>query len=260
MSRRLSVLALLTVIMAAAFATMSRAMDATPESTPIGDAIPEGVTEATVVSVSDGDTVRVDINGETESLRLILIDTPETRDPNDPVECYGAEATQFAKSILSKGTKIYLEQDVSDRDRYGRMLRYIWLVGDDGQAYLFNETLVREGFAVLYTYPPDIKYVDRIRAAQDAAVGEQAGLWKECGGADTPLGSTPVANKSPSAAPPASTGAITPSGIAPIGDQDCGDFATQDQAQAFFESQGGPASNPHQLDQNGDGVACESLP
>ncbi len=259
MPRLLAVLALVVVVVAGIFATISLAMDATPESTPVAGAIPDGATQVTVVSVSDGDTVRVDINGETESLRLILIDTPETRDPNNPVECYGAEATQFTKSVLPPGTTVYLERDISDRDRFGRMLRYVWLEGDDGGAYLFNEALVREGYAVLYTYPPDVKYVDRIRAAQQAAVQEEAGLWEDCGGADTPLGITPITNEAPETVQ-ANSGASTDNGIASGADQDCGDFATQSEAQFFFESQGGPASDPHRLDQNRDGAACESLP
>lgn len=257
MSRLLVVLAL--VFLVASTVPIASARDATPAATPFAEAIPGGATPATVVSVSDGDTVRVGINGETESLRLILIDTPETRDPNDPVECVGAEATAFTKRLLPKGTTVYLEQDISDRDRYGRMLRYIWLEGDDGEALLFNEMLVREGYAVLYTYPPDVKYVDRIRAAQDAAVAEQAGLWAACGGADTPLGSTPVANQR-NLGEPTVTEATTTGGVESRADRDCGDFATHAEAQTFFESQGGPASDPHQLDQNGDGVACESLP
>ncbi len=257
MSRLLVVLAFLFLVPSAVSMVAER--DATPVATPFAEAIPNGATPATVVSISDGDTVRVDINGEMESLRLILIDTPETRDPNDPVECFGAEAMAFTKRLLPKGTTVYLEQDISDRDRYGRMLRYIWLEGDNGEALLFNEMLVREGYAVLYTYPPDVKYVDRIRAAQDAAVAEQAGLWAACGGADTPLGSTPVANQR-NLGEPTVIEATTTGGVDSSVDRDCGDFVTHAEAQAFFESQGGPAADPHKLDQNGDGVACESLP
>lgn len=257
MPRLLFVLALLSLV--AISTPIPPPVDSAPAATPFADEIPENVTEATVVSVSDGDTVRVEIDGETESLRLILVDTPETRDPNDPVECYGAEATEFMKALLPEGTTVYLEQDISDRDRYGRMLRYVWLKGDDDKAYLVNEILVRQGYAVLYTYPPDVKYVDQIRAAQNAAVEEQAGLWAQCGGADTPLESTSVAEQSTQAGP-ANTETTTSSGVDSNADRDCGDFATHAEAQAFFESQGGPASDPHRLDQDNDGIACESLP
>ncbi|MDP9358831.1 MAG: thermonuclease family protein, partial [Chloroflexota bacterium] len=86
------------------------------------DKIPEGAERAKVVSVVDGDTIKVErANSQTKTVRLLLIDTPETRDPNDPVECYGAEATKRTKVMLPKGRTVYLEKDVSDTDRYKRL-------------------------------------------------------------------------------------------------------------------------------------------
>ncbi len=222
---------------------------ATPDATP--EAIPAGATEATVVGVSDGDTIRVEIDGEPHTVRLILIDTPETRKPNSPVECFGPEATARTKELLPKGRTVYLEQDVSETDRYGRLLRYVWIEDDDGRGQLANELLVREGYAALYTYPPDVKYAERIRAAQEAAVAEEAGLWEECGGTDTPLGSEPPPT------PPAAPTAMVPTGGA---DRDCGDFGTQAEAQAFYQAAGGPTADLHRLDSDGNGQACESLP
>jgi micrococcal nuclease len=249
-----SVLALLlavVVLVAPALAAPSTA--ATPS--PIVETIPASASEATVASVSDGDTIRVDLGGETKTVRLILIDTPETRKPNSPVECFGAEATARVKALLPAGTTVYLERDVSETDRYGRLLRYVWVPeGGRGQGYLLDERLVREGYAALYTYPPDVKYVDRIRAAQQAAVAEQAGLWSKCGGTDTPL-----TGPAPLPSPPLGARSVTGGG--PIGaDRDCGDFATQADAQAFYEAAGGPAVDPDRLDADGNGIACESLP
>ncbi len=241
----LAVVLVLSAGLASQWDAPSSVVGATPQAG--YDALPPGTTEATVVSVSDGDTVRVEIDGQPQTVRLILIDTPETRKPNSPVECFGPEATARTKAMLPKGRTVYLEKDVSETDRYGRLLRYVWFEGRDGRAYLANELLVREGYAALYTYPPDVKYVERIRAAQEAAVAEDSGLWKECGGTDTPLGSEP----SPTPTVSVSTGGA---------DRDCGDFTTEAEAQAFYVAAGGPAADPHRLDSDGNGKACESLP
>jgi micrococcal nuclease len=74
--------------------------------------------------VSDGDRIRVNVGGQDEPVRLILIDTPETSDPNNPPECYGQEATAYLEWLLSLGGDLYLERDVSERDRFERLLRY----------------------------------------------------------------------------------------------------------------------------------------
>ena len=89
--------------------------------------VPRGAEPATLISVSDGDTIRVDIGGKVETVRLILVDTPETRDPNNPPECYGAEASAFLEGLLPVGSELYLATDVSERDRIGRLLRYAWI-------------------------------------------------------------------------------------------------------------------------------------
>lgn len=117
------------------------------------NAIPTDAVLAQFVSVTDGDTIHVLVNGQDEPVRLILIDTPETHDPNDPAECFGQEATAFAQWLYSLGGQLYLETDVSNRDRYDRLLRYVWLDFGDGEVYLANEVMVRSGFAALYTYP-----------------------------------------------------------------------------------------------------------
>ncbi len=210
----------------------------TPEDARSQDVIPKGTERATVVSVVDGDTIKVKRDGKskTETVRLLLIDTPETRDPDDPVECYGAEATKRTKTMLPKGRTVYLEKDITESDRYDRLLRYVWFKGVKGGVYLANEILVREGFAVLSTYPSDVEYVERIEEAQDKATAEQAGLWAACGGADTPLETVPAP------APP-SAPLIT----------DCAAFASFAEAQAYYAANPGAVA----LDPNGDGRACE---
>ena len=127
-----------------------------------------------VTRVVDGDTAHVEVGGRDLDVRFIGIDTPETVAPDQPVECYGLEASGYTTRRL-EGERVRLEFDVERRDRYGRTLAYVWL-GDE----LFNETLVRDGYAVVTTFPPDVKYVDRFVAAQRDARDHGRGLWGAC--------------------------------------------------------------------------------
>ncbi|MFC1700382.1 thermonuclease family protein [Patescibacteria group bacterium] len=124
-----------------------------------------------VLSVTDGDTIRIDYNGVSTPLRLIGIDTPEINHPSEPIQCYGVEASQRLKDMLL-GQYIEIEKDVSERDTYDRLLRYVWLNGE-----LINEKLVREGYALASSYPPDIKYQDRINIAEREAREVLRGFW-----------------------------------------------------------------------------------
>ena len=129
----------------------------TPRPAPLGG--PTGPTQtATVVRVVDGDTIVVDRGQGPERVRYIGVDTPETVHPSKPVEAFGHEASE-ANRALVEGRKVVLERDISEVDRYGRLLRYVWL--RDGDAWsLVNLELVKRGFAQVVTYPPDVKYVD----------------------------------------------------------------------------------------------------
>lgn len=128
--------------------------------------------DAKVERVIDGDTVKVNINGKEETLRLLLVDTPETVHPNKPVQPFGKEASDFAKETLN-GKNVGLEIDVSERDKYGRLLVYLWL---DGK--MFNEMLLETGLArVAYVYVPNIKYVDQFREIQREAQEKGLGIW-----------------------------------------------------------------------------------
>lgn len=131
-----------------------------------------GMTEARVVEVVDGDTIRVSIDGQVYSLRYIGIDTPETVHPSRPVEAMGPEASA-ANAALVDGQVVYLEKDVSETDRYGRLLRYVWLA--DGR--MVNEELCRQGYAQSSSYPPDIKHQERLAAAAREAREAGRGLW-----------------------------------------------------------------------------------
>jgi micrococcal nuclease len=127
---------------------------------------------AEVVRVVDGDTIKVTFNNREETLRLLLVDTPETVHPNKPVQPFGEDASNFAKEILN-GKDVGLEIDVSERDKYGRLLVYLWVNGK-----MFNEMLLEKGLArVAYIYEPNVKYVDQFRAIQRKAQEEGLGIW-----------------------------------------------------------------------------------
>ena len=130
-------------------------------------------TAARVVRVIDGDTIQVEIDGREYRLRYIGIDAPETVKENTPVEWMGPEASAANKALVS-GKVVYLEKDVSDTDRYGRLLRYVFLA--DGT--FVNGELVRQGYAQANTYPPDVKYQKRLRALEREARSAGRGLWQ----------------------------------------------------------------------------------
>ncbi len=132
-----------------------------------------------VLQVVDGDTIEVLYNGEKKSVRYIGIDTPETVDPRRPVGCFGKEASDENKRLLL-GKVVILERDVSDTDKYNRLLRYIYLPLDDGTTLFVNDYLVRQGFAQASTYPPDVRETDRFLKAQTEARDNNRGLWGAC--------------------------------------------------------------------------------
>lgn len=131
---------------------------------------------AVVSKVVDGDTLEL---ADGKAVRFIGIDTPETVDPRRPVGCFGKEASNETKSLLS-GKEVILQKDVSDTDKYGRLLRLIFLPLPDGQMLFVNDYLVREGFARVLTYPPDTKYDQRLRQAEEEAKQGKRGLWGYC--------------------------------------------------------------------------------
>jgi Micrococcal nuclease (thermonuclease) homologs len=127
---------------------------------------------AKVDRVVDGDTLKIIFEGNSERVRLIGVDTPESvapdKDRNVP---YGKIASEFTKEKLD-GKDIELEFDVKERDSYGRLLAYVYLDG-----VMFNKTLLDEGHAQIYTFPPNVKYVDLFEEAQKAAREAGKGIW-----------------------------------------------------------------------------------
>lgn len=128
-----------------------------------------------VTSITDGDTIKVQLEGNIETIRIVGINTPETVDPRKPVECYGQEASNYLTSILS-GASVHLEADETqrDRDQYGRLLRFVFL--PDGRDVGLE--MIKGGFAreALYSNVPH-KYHETYVAAQDNAIREERGLW-----------------------------------------------------------------------------------
>ena len=131
---------------------------------------------AVVTKVVDGDTIVVNDN---LTVRLIGIDTPETVDPRRPIGCFGKEASNKAKELLS-GKVVFLQKDVSETDKYKRLLRYIFLPLSSGQTLFVNDYLVREGYAKVLTFPPDVKYNEQFRQAEREARENNRGLWGRC--------------------------------------------------------------------------------
>lgn len=122
-----------------------------------------------VKRVVDGDTIELESG---QKVRYIGIDTPETVSPEKPVQCFGKEASDKNKSLV-EGKKIRLEKDVSETDKYSRLLRYIYL--EDGT--FINLLLVKEGFARSSTYPPDVKHQEEFKKAEEEARTSGKGLW-----------------------------------------------------------------------------------
>ena len=196
-----------------------------PSSDP--SAPPPGQT-AQVEEVIDGDTIDVTLNGRSYPVRYIGVDTPERGDP------FYAEATQANRQLVA-GQEVILVKDVSETDQYGRLLRYIYL--PDGT--FVNAELLRQGYAQIVTYPPDVAMQEQFQAIQSEARAAGRGLWGQ------------------PADPAAPSGCLTCDRNA----HNCGDFPTQSDAQACYDYCWNlTGEDIHRLDGGGDGVVCESLP
>lgn len=129
-----------------------------------------------VTRFSDGDTITVDMNGTKETIRMIGVDTPETHDPDVPVQCYGPAASAYTKNLIGKN-KVRLEADPTNqnRDRYDRLLRYVYL--PDGR--LVQAEIIKNGYGFAYTLFPFTKSKEFV-SLQEQAKGQNKGLWSNC--------------------------------------------------------------------------------
>ncbi|MEK9157392.1 MAG: thermonuclease family protein [Patescibacteria group bacterium] len=247
-----------------------------------------------VVKVVDGDTITVSINGESETIRIIGINTPETVDPRKPVECFGQEASTKARELLD-GQSVRLEIDASqgETDKYDRLLRYVFL--SDGSD--FGKLMISEGYAYEYTYQAPYQYQVAYKTAQGEAQSAKRGLWadnacnaissdsgasnsatSEVTTTETPLSpstslldsttsSSIIDNAETQPVEPEVTvseptsAATTSSCSCASNSYNCGNFSTHSEAQSVYECcmvQVG--YDVHNLDSDDDGSACESLP
>ncbi|HAG07630.1 MAG: Nuclease (SNase domain protein) [Clostridia bacterium 62_21] len=158
-----------------ALALLPGCSPAGPEAS--GDFLPAVVTRCV-----DGDTVYVTLAGRTEKVRFIGINTPELRHPEKGAEPFGREAAAYTRSRLL-GKRVYLEMDVQERDKYGRLLVYVWLSPPESRTEaevrqkMFNAELLLNGYAQVLTIPPNVRYADMFVRLQREARAAQKGLW-----------------------------------------------------------------------------------
>lgn len=205
-----------------------------------------------VSKIIDGDTLMVKINDKEEAVRLIGVDTPETVDPRKTVQCFGKEATEKAKELVeNKMIRLEIDTTQNDRDKYNRLLRYIYL--EDGT--LVNKKLIEEGFGFEYTYQIPYKFQTEFKAAQKMAEEKKMGLWAD-GACPTPktiatptIKTVPIISRVPTEKLIQSSSAFV---------CDCSKACTKisNCEEAYFQLNNCGCSV---RDNDGDGVPCESL-
>lgn len=210
-----------------------------------------------VVSVIDGDTIDIDMDGKIERLRLIGIDTPETKDPRKPVQCFGQEASDKATELLlNQKVKLELDPTQSERDKYDRLLAYVYR--EDG--LFFNKWMVENGYAYEYTYNVPYKYQVEFKEAEDNARSNQLGLWSPdtCNGSPDLTGTTSEENSQP----PVDNSNQQPEPEQQPADnnyscsvaKNCGDMVSCEEAYFYLNTCGKSS-----LDRDNDGIPCESI-
>ena len=137
---------------------------------------PGATFEGSVTRVVDGDTVHVRIGDRAETVRYIGMDTPETVKPDTPVQCFG-KAASAANRRLVDGQRVRLRIDAEPRDRYGRLLAYVYRLRD---GLFVNGALVRQGFATILTIPPNVRHARALRSMERRARRQRRGLWGAC--------------------------------------------------------------------------------
>ena len=142
---------------------------------------------ATVTRVVDGDTIEAQIDGRSEDVRYIGVDTPETVKPDTPVQCYGPQASAFNHRLV-EGRQVRLVFGVERRDVYGRLLAYVYNATD---GTFVNLALAQGGFADVLAIPPNTAHGDELRAAVADAKDAGRGLWGRCRSFGQPVGSSP---------------------------------------------------------------------
>jgi micrococcal nuclease len=171
MPRRI-VIALLLIVAAAAGAGSSSLFD----DEHAGRTGAGGSGDGRVVKVVDGDTIHVVLSGRPETVRYIGVDTPETKHPTKGVQCYGRAAAAFNARLVG-GERVRLVGDVEQRDRYGRLLAYVYRARD---GLFVNAELARLGYARPLSIAPDVRHAARFAALAREARQQRKGLWLVC--------------------------------------------------------------------------------
>jgi micrococcal nuclease len=214
-----------------------------PTPSPRLGVAPRGATEkATVVRIVDGDTIDVRIGSVDDTVRYFGVDTPEVGD------ALSRRATDANRELVG-GREVILESELTDRDRYGRLLRHVW-VRDGSELVLVGAELVRRGLATVVTYPPDDQYEPVFLRAERRARRQERGLWAP---EPTPRPTRRPTPKPTHRRPPRrSCDPSYPDFCIPPypPDLDCGDV--------FYEDFTVVGRDPHGFDGDGDGVGCES--
>jgi len=141
------------------------------------DSLATSPNSATLKRVVDGDTIDIAIGGNTERVRLIGINTPETKHPTKGVECYGPEASAYTEQLLPKGTKLRVERDIEARDKYGRLLLYVYI---ENSNVFVNLDLVLQGYARPMVFEPNTAHKADFAQAATQAELRNVGLWQAC--------------------------------------------------------------------------------
>lgn len=239
------VLVCLLFLLASCAAPTADPVEQSPSPSPSPNPTPAFATSAAVITkITDGDTVDATLDGKTETLRLIGVDTPERGRP------YFKEASDYTSAgLLNKN--VFLEIGTEQRDRFGRLLVHVWLAqpftGDEQEvrASMFNAKLLSDGYAQLLTVPPNVKYVDLFTKLQEEARTGNKGLWT-APPSPSPKPPTPEKTQGGDCDPAYPTVCIP----SPPPDLDCGEishrrFTVRD-------------PDPHGFDNDDDGVGCES--
>ena len=176
---------LLSIFLAFSLSSCDEISDYNTDNEVNSNTYSEDFEKAKVLSVHDGDTIRVKINGNKEKVRFVGVNTPEVAKDGNPAEFMAEEAKEFTEKNL-KNKEIYLEKDISDRDKYDRLLRYVWLEKplsnpelSDIENKTLNGILVKEGYAYANYYKPDIKYHDYLKDLEKSAKNNKKGIWSE---------------------------------------------------------------------------------
>lgn len=228
---------LVTAIRTSTRINSTSTVTSTPDRTSASIANPQRV-QATVVSVVDGDTIHVSISGRAYVVRYIGMDAPETVAPGRPAGCMGPEASAANKALV-QGKTVFLEKDVSETDRYGRLLRYVY-VGD----LFVNAELVRQGYAQVSTFPPDVKYQSLFLQLQQEARNAKRGLWGS---------GSPASNATPTLINPKRNCDRSYPDVcisSPPPDLNCKDIPYKKFRVLY--------PDPHNFDTNHNGIGCES--